>query len=168
MKIIRVLDKGLTTLVTAVLVLSFAVMLGLAATQVILRGVFHTGILWGDVAARHLVIWVGFFGAYLATREDKHFHIDVLTRFLGPRARVWFAACSDLFASVICCFLVRASWTFVTVGMDPEAILFLHIPQSAVAMVVPGGFALIMVQFLLRMVESVNRALGGSPEKEPA
>jgi len=168
MKVLRAVDRLLTGLVSGLLVLAFTLMLGLAAAQVILRGAFHAGILWGDIAARHLVIWVGFFGAFLATRGDKHFHIDVLTRFLKPLARVWFAAFSDLFASVVCYFLIRASWTFVTVGMDPEATLFLHIPQAAAAMIVPCGFGLMMVQFLLRMVESINRALRGNPQEEPA
>ncbi len=167
MKILRAADRLLTALVWALLILTFSLMLGLAATQVILREFFHTGILWGDVAARHLVIWVGFFGAYLATRSDKHFHIDVLTRYLRPRARVWFAAFSDFFAAVICYFLIRASWTFVTVGMDPDATLFLHIPQSSVAMIVPCGFGLMMLQFLLRTAENVHRALTGRLE-EPA
>ena len=48
-------------------------------------------ILWGDMAARHLVIWVGFFGAYLATPWRRGISTSsVLTRFLGPRVRLWF------------------------------------------------------------------------------
>jgi len=162
MSVLRMFDRALTGLTTALLVITFSVMLGLAATQVVLRALFHTGILWGDVAARHLVLWVGFFGAFLATQGDKHFHIDILTRFLSPRARLWFAGFSDFFAAVICAFLVRASWTFVSVGMDPDAILFLHIPQAWAAMIVPAGFGLITVQFLLRTVESIRLAFRGS------
>jgi TRAP-type C4-dicarboxylate transport system permease small subunit len=161
MKTLRTFDRALTSVVMVFLVSTFAIMLGLAAVQVFLRGVFHTGLLWGDVAARHLVIWVGFFGAYLATRENKHFHIDVLTRFLSERIRLWFAAFSDLFAAVICILLLQASVTYLTVGLDAESTLFLGIPQRTVAMIVPAGFGLITVQFLLRMVESIVQALRG-------
>lgn len=98
MKITRLIDRVLTAVVTVVLICAFSIMLGLAVLQVFLRDTFHTSIGWGDVAARQLVIWVGFLGAYLATRSNKHFHIDVLTRFLGPRVRLWFDAFSDLFA----------------------------------------------------------------------
>ena len=166
MKYLRLADRGLTAAVSALLVLSFAVMLGLAALQVILRGVFQTGLLWGDVAARQLVMWVGFFGAYLASRENRHFRIDVLTRFLPDRARLWFSAVSDLFAAVICYFLLRASLTFVDVGIDPDAIAFLHIPQRWIAMIIPAGFALVMVQFLVRMGVSVENALRGTVPEE--
>ncbi len=168
MKFLRTVDRALTAIVTTVLVLSFGVMLGLAALQVILRTAVQEGIIWGDVAARHLVLWVGFFGAYLATRENRHFRIDILTRFLHERIRLWFAAFSDLFAAVVCYFLFRASVTFVNVGMDPEATLFLHIPQTLVAWIVPGGFVLIMLQFLIRMVESIRSALEGAPREGAA
>ena len=138
-------------------------MLGLAFLQVFLRDTFHTGLPWGDVAARQLVIWVGFFGAYLATRSGRHFHIDVLTRFLGPRLRLWFNALSDIFAALICFFLVIASRTFVTVGLDPGATLFLGIPQTAAASIVPAGFGLITAQFLLRSIDGLISAIRGMP-----
>lgn len=169
MKILRTFDRALTSVVMAFLVVAFATMLGLAVVQVFLRGAFHTGLLWGDVAARHLVIWVGFFGAYLATRENKHFHIDILTRFLSERLRLWFAAFSDLFAALICFLLMQASVTYLTVGLDAESTLFLGISQRTVAMIVPIGFGLMMVQFLLRMVESIVQAVRGpAPEGEKA
>jgi TRAP-type C4-dicarboxylate transport system permease small subunit len=162
-KVIRLIDRALTAVVTVVLICSFSVMLGVAFLQVFLRDAFHTGIPWGDVAARQLVIWVGFFGAYLATRSNKHFHIDVLTRFLGPRLRLWFSAFSDVFAALICFLLVIASRTFVTVGLDAGATLFLGIPQTAAASIVPAGFGLITAQFLLRTIDGLTAAIRGLP-----
>ncbi len=163
MKVVRLIDRLLTAVVTAVLICSFSIMLGLAFLQVFLRDTFHTGIPWGDIAARQLVIWVGFFGAYLATRSNRHFRIDVLTRFLGPRLRLWFNALSDIFAAFVCFFLVIASRTFVTVGLDPGATLFLGIPQTAAAAIVPAGFGLITAQFLLRTIDALGAAIRGVP-----
>ena len=137
-------------------------MLALSVLQLLLRGTLHTSISWGDVAARQLVIWVGFFGAYIATRGGKHFHIDVLTRLFPPRARLWINSVTDLFTAVVCFFLVRAGATFVSAGLDPHATLFLGIPQTAAAMIVPAGFALITLQLLFRTLESVRKALGGA------
>ena len=166
MRVIRLIDRALTAIVIVVLICAFSLMLGLAALQVFLRGAFHTGIPWGDVAARQLVIWVGFFGAYLATRSDKHFHIDVLTRFLGERLRVWATVLSDLFAALICFLLVTASRTFVSVGLDANATLFLGIPQTAAAAIVPAGFALIAVQFVLRTIEGFVAAVRSVPPRK--
>ena len=166
MKIVLLIDRGLTALVTGLLICSFTLMIGLAAAQVLLRQLMHTSILWADVAARHLVIWVGFFGAYLASRSERHFHIGFLARFLGPRSRPWFNAVADLFAALICGFLVVAGWTFVTVGLDPRAVVFLGIRQSTAALIVPAGFLLMALQFGLRTIQSLEKAIRGKPEKE--
>ena len=165
MSVLRAVDRVLTKAVTWLLMFFFVMMLGIAALQVLLRLFLHTGIPWGDIAARHMVLWVGFFGAYMATREDKHFHIDILTRFLHPKLKAWFAAFSDLFAIVICYFMLQASLTFVSVGMDADSMLFLQVPQRAVAIIVPLGFGLILIQFLLRMIENIVRGVRG-PEAE--
>jgi TRAP-type C4-dicarboxylate transport system permease small subunit len=167
MRIVALVDRGLTALVTVLLVCSFTLMLGLAAAQVLLRQLVHANLLWGDLAARHLVIWVGFFGASLASRGERHFHIGFLARFLGPRSRPWFNVVSDLFAAVICGFLVAAGWTFVTVGLDPRAVVFLGIRQSTAALIVPAGFLLMALQFSLRTIQSLVKAIHGEPDEEP-
>ncbi len=168
MTILRVFDRALTAVVSGLLVLAFSLMLGLAALQVFLRFFLHTGLLWGDIAARNLVIWVGFFGAYLATRENKQFRIDVLTRLIPPRLRLWLAALTDLFAAAVSYFLLRASITFVEVGIDPDSVAFLKIPQTVIAMIVPVGFGLIVIQFVLRLIESIVGALGKPAPEEHA
>jgi TRAP-type C4-dicarboxylate transport system permease small subunit len=168
MRIVRLIDRGITTLVTAALVFSFAVMLALAAGQVVLRQAFHGNLPWGDLAARHLVIWVGFFGAYLASRRAQHFHIGFLARLAGPRTLPWLHAVVDLFAAVICAFLVSAGWTFITVGLDPHATLFLGIRQAQAALIVPIGFLLMTVQFVLRTIQGVAKGLRGEAEEVPA
>jgi TRAP-type C4-dicarboxylate transport system permease small subunit len=168
MRLMQTLDRSITAIVTVLLVLAFSIMLGMAALQVFLRFFLHTGLIWGDVAARSLVIWVGFFGAYLATRENKHFRIDVLARLLPSRSRFALTALTDLFAAVVCYYLLQASINFVSIGIDPEAIAFYKIPQSVIAMIVPVGFGLMIVQFLLRTIDSVTHAIQGTQFEEPA
>jgi TRAP-type C4-dicarboxylate transport system permease small subunit len=164
---LKLLDRVLTIIVTSLLVIAFALMLGLAVLQLFLRGTFHYSISWGDIAARQMVIWVGFLGACLATRGGKHFRIDVLSRLFPPLVRLWITAFSELFAAVVCLFLVQAGATFVTAGLDPRAVLFLGIPQTAAALIVPVGFGLIALQLLLRAVESAARAVRGIPPQGP-
>ncbi|HLX12261.1 MAG TPA: TRAP transporter small permease subunit [Bacteroidota bacterium] len=150
MKVVSAIDNALTQLVRAALIVVFLLMLSLAVLEVALRFFFNYGIGWADIAARNLVMWVGFLGAALATREDKHFHIDILTRFLGKRQRVWFEALSSLFAAVICGFLGYASITFVQ--SESDAIAFLNVPTYVIELIVPIGFFIIMAQFILRAI----------------
>ena len=70
-----------------ILVAIVLLMVTMSFLQIILRA-FSIGILWGDIFLRHLVLWVGFIGASLATREEKHINIDVLSRLLNEKRKV--------------------------------------------------------------------------------
>jgi len=143
------------------LVTLFGVMMSLAFIQVFLRYFFNNSILWGDTATRTLVIWVGFLGAVIATGENKHFHIDVLTRFLKKRHETWFQSFSNLFAAVICFFLGQASVTFL--GLDSETRTFLDIPIFIVELIIPAGFFLMMIRFVLRMAFNLIEIFQSGP-----
>jgi TRAP-type C4-dicarboxylate transport system permease small subunit len=165
MKFIQVIDSVLTRVVNIALVALFIVMLSLAVVQLGLRYFLNNSILWGDIAARTLVIWVGILGAVLATRDNKHFHIDVLTRFLKIHHQLWFQRFSNLFAAVICFFLGQASVTFVELDLQSKA--FLDIPMFVIALIIPIGFYLMMIQFLLRMLIPDAVPLDHGPLQEP-
>jgi len=50
------------------LVVLLAVMIGLAAWQIVARNMLDTAIIWGDPLLRTLVLWVGFLGAVAAVK----------------------------------------------------------------------------------------------------
>ena len=60
-----------------------SIMILLAFLQIILRNVFSSGISWGDPLVRYLVLWVGFIGASLASKEGKHITIEVFSRWFS-------------------------------------------------------------------------------------
>ena len=157
MKFVRAIDNAVSRVIDVSIVVLFVVMLTLAVVQVFLRYFFNGGILWGDVAARTLVIWVGFLGAMTATREAKHFSVDVLTRFLKMKHQFWLQSISSLFAAVICFFLAQAGVTFL--GLESGNKTFLDLPAVATEVIVPIGFYLMAFQFLLRMVISVSEGV---------
>jgi TRAP-type C4-dicarboxylate transport system permease small subunit len=161
MRALALINRVLSSVVTVVLVAAFAVMLLLSVTQILLREVFHASIPWGDIAGRHLVIVVGLLGAGRAAAKGRHFRIDVLTRFLPQAPRRWARVLADLFAVVVCGFLVLAGRTFLTVGLDPSAVLFPGVRQSTAALVVPVGFSLIGFQFLLNAARGALKAIRG-------
>jgi TRAP-type C4-dicarboxylate transport system permease small subunit len=154
MKIIQGIDTAITRVVNFSLVILFLGMAGLAIMQVFLRYFFNSGVMWADIAARNLVLWVGMLGGILATREVKHFHIDILTRFLSSRNQIWFRAFSDLFSAVICFFLGQASISFL--ALDTETRTFFNLPVVIIEVIIPIGFYLMMVQFLIRMILTLN------------
>ncbi|MGD0038444.1 MAG: TRAP transporter small permease subunit, partial [Bacteroidota bacterium] len=69
MKTLKTFDLALNKAEGALLILMLSIMVLVAFSQVMLRNVFHTGINGADVLLRHLVLWIGFLGAAIATSE---------------------------------------------------------------------------------------------------
>ena len=67
----------------ALLVFLLSAMIVLAATQILLRNFLDSGFVWIDPLLRVLVLWLGLIGATVATRNNRHIRIDLLSRFFS-------------------------------------------------------------------------------------
>ena len=72
------LDETIARIEKYLLVLLLSLMIVLAFLQIVLRNFFETGLSWGDVLVRYLVLWVAFIGAALATKEGRHINMEIL------------------------------------------------------------------------------------------
>jgi TRAP-type C4-dicarboxylate transport system permease small subunit len=160
-KFFKVIEDLLAGVVNIVLVVLFFTMLGFAVLQICLRYFFGGGILWGDILARNLVMWVGFLGAVLATREDKHFHIDVLTRFLTFRWQLYLRSITNLFSAIVCYFLGQAATTFLQ--LDPDGKAFLNVPTVVAGSILPVGFYLMMILFVIQSIVGLTEGIRYHP-----
>ena len=102
MGLLHWLDHWLASLERALVVLLLTGLLGLGLLQVIERNVLASGIFWADELLQHMVLWLGFLGASLATREHRHLSIDVLSHFLPTRWQLWLGLLVNTVALVLC------------------------------------------------------------------
>ncbi len=79
------LEEKISRLEQVFVTILLTMMILTAFFQIVLRNFFDTGISWGDSLVRYLVVWVGFIGAAIATKEGKHISIDVVSRWLTDR-----------------------------------------------------------------------------------
>jgi len=165
MKGIEALDRRLAKVETVLLVVFLGIMVVLAFTQVVLRNAFGTGLIWGDTLVRHMVLWAGFIGGALAAFEGRHISMDALTKFLSPRVRTAAEVLTNLFATVVCYYLTAASWTFLTAEMESGGEFILSLPGWVAMVIIPFGYALIMVHFALKVVERAVAFLQPHAEK---
>jgi len=73
--------------------------------------------------AKRLTLWLALLGASLATAQGKHINVDVVMRFLSPRARVPMAVLGWVAAAVVS---ITASWGF----FDYVVVEELHSPAT--------------------------------------
>ncbi len=163
MKILLRIDDFLTRIEGALLVLFLSVMIILSFVQVILRNALAENLLWGDILLRHLVLWIGFVGAALATSKDRHINIDALTRFLTPTLKAASKIVTNLFAAAVCYFLFQASLTFLGNELSDGSTVYGEIPAIYSQIIIPVGFATIIFHFLVRVVAGIHGLLTRNP-----
>ena len=151
---LRSLDRILSKVEMAFLVLFLGSMVVLAFVQVALRNILGSSFMWADTIVRHLVLWAGFMGAAMATREERHISVDALTKFLSQRTKHAIAVVTGLFAAVVCYFLAGAAWQFLLDEKGSGDEIVLSIPTWVALSVIPLGYGLLTFHFFIRVLDN--------------
>ena len=133
---------------TGALVVLLCSMIGLAATQIILRNVFESGLVWADPLLRIMVLWLAVIGGLAASRDQRHISIDVLTRFLRPRAAAVVAVIVSLVVAGVCGLVSASSYVMVKEAFDYQDIGLWGQPAWMFQAILPLGFALMTWRYL--------------------
>jgi len=124
----------------------------LAAWQVLARNFFDGGLLWGDGFVRVAVLWVTLIGAMVASRTDDHIRMDVISRYLPEGLRRLSARLTAVFTALICGLFAWFSTTFVIEEMEYGTMAFGEVPAWACALVMPVGFGIMALRYVLHAV----------------
>ncbi|HBF13065.1 MAG TPA: hypothetical protein DDW49_06730 [Deltaproteobacteria bacterium] len=153
LRLIFALDRGLARIEGWLLILILIVMLVMTSMQVILRNFFDTAIGWGDVFARHLVLWIGFFGATLSTKDDRHIKIDALLNVIPKKFHPIIQIFVTIFCILVCTLLANAAYRFMHDEKMANTFLFGHVPNWYFLIIMPLGFYLIAFRYVVRLLE---------------
>lgn len=137
--------------------------MGLALYQIILRNVMGTGIAWGDVLVRLMVLWLGMAGAMAATRQRKHISVDLITRYLSARWRRAAQALTTLFAGAVCLTACYHSLLFVLSERAFGSLAFAQVPYWVCVSILPAAFLVIAVRYLIQFFLTVIPGPGAAP-----
>jgi TRAP-type C4-dicarboxylate transport system permease small subunit len=168
MRPILFIDKWLEKISGWMLVLILGVMIVMAFGQVVLRNFFDTGIEWGDIFLRHLVLWVGYFGAVIATGEGRHLRIEFVSKLVPQKIRKIFFIITSIFAGSICYFLMLAAISFVQLEIESETTLILDLQSWYFIIIIPIGYAMLMFRFIVRALNWLVEIFQGNWETSEA
>ena len=167
MNIIKSISRVLAMLERSIIVVLLTVMVLLAFLQVVLRNVFSTGFFWADPFLRHLVLWIGFLGASLATSKEKHINLDIVSRLASPRITNGIRIATNLFASIVTSLLAHAGWTFLVsergTGDIALSVGRIEVPAWWLQLIIPIGFGLMAFRFLIRTAGHVMECIHPPP-----
>jgi len=148
-KISRVEQVFVTILLTMMILMAFF--------QIVLRNFFDTGLSWGDSLVRYLVVWVGFIGAAIATKEGKHINIDVVSRWLTGPGSNYIQLISYFFSTVICGLLTLAAIKFIRFEAQMGSTVFFKLPVWVPEIIIPVTFGLMTLRYAVRFLSEFAR-----------
>ena len=141
------------------LVLLVGALIGTAFAQIILRNLLSVTFLWTDPLVRHLVLWCGFVGAMIATRQGKHIRIDALLRLLSPPLLDLIQASTSFFSALVCFILTWVSLGFLGDEMALNTRTFLQIPTWKLQLIFPLTFGVMGFRFLFQCGSKLRTVL---------
>ena len=124
-------------------------MILLACAQIFLRIFYSSGIVWADPLLRYMVIWVGLFGAAVATKQSNHISIDIISHLVPEKFLVWLHALINLFSASVCIALTYAAVIFVRDEAFYGGRGILDIPSWWLNLAYPIAFGIIAGRFLI-------------------
>lgn len=144
-KIIQIVEDSLVVICLSSILL-------VAILQIILRNLFNSGLIWGDSMLSVLVLWLGLAGSIVASRQDKHINIDVLSQYIADEYKIYIKKSTSLFAAFICLVISYYSFEFVKMEFYLSEEAFANIPVWVTESIIPFAFFVMGVRYTLRTV----------------
>jgi len=134
------------------LVTLLGLMIILASTQILLRNFFDSGIVWIDPILRVLVLWLGLIGATVATRDNKHIRIDLLSRFFRRNTHRLIQTLVGQICAWTCLVIAWHGMKWIQLDYADGLTSFAGIPAWMLEIIVPLSFALIGLRYFIMSV----------------
>lgn len=131
-----VVDRVLEAATVGLMLAAVAV----SCLQVVLRYVFHSGLPWPEEFATWVFTWAVFLGMAVATGRDAHISIDVVTRLLPPRQKLWLETFNRAIMAAACIMFMVHGWDYVSRAIAASPAL--QWPMKYFFLAVPVGGAL--------------------------
>ena len=165
--VLRALDRFEDYLAAALL----ASITLLTFTQVVLRYVFDTGLIWALEATTYLFGWLVLIGMSIGVRTNSHIAVDLLLSALPPRVRrlgvfigIAFCLAYALLMFYGSATLISQLRTFGSLAHD------IPLPRWILLLSLPLGFALLSMRILqvgVGVMRGTSDGLGAANEGAP-
>lgn len=159
MKLIRALLGLIHRFEDALLILLLISMVFLASSQILMRNLFDSGFLWIDPLLRLLVLWTGLIGATVASRDNRHIRIDLLSRVLPKKVHLAVQFMVGLFTAFVCGVIAWHGARWVRFDYEDGLLGFHGLPAWLLESIIPLAFGLIAVRYLIHSIDWLIQCL---------
>lgn len=151
----RFLKRTIHLLEDSLLITLLVSMIFLASGQIILRNFFDMGIIWIDPLLRVLVLWSGLIGATIASRNNKHIRIDLISRFFSRPVHMIMQIFISLFTAAVCFIIAWYGAQWVLLDYQDNLTAFSGLPSWILEIIIPVAFGLIALRYMMHSYSSL-------------
>ena len=151
---IQKVDKCLSMIENAVIILGLSAMFLILLAQVIMRYVFSRPLTWSEEAARYIFVYVSFIGISYAYRQKGHIRMEGVVNLFPQAVRRGLEVLINLGTIALFCYMIPFSFRFIGIQAGVKATAT-HIPMSIVYTALPLGMALSCVRLLISSLRIV-------------
>ena len=151
---IQKVDKCVSMIENAVIILGLSAMFLILLAQVIMRYVFSRPLTWSEEAARFIFVYVSFIGISYAYRQKGHIRMEVVVNLFPQAVRRGLEVLINLGTIALFCYMIPFSFRFIGIQAGVKATAT-HIPMSIVYTALPLGMALSCVRLLISSLRIV-------------
>jgi len=142
--------KSLSEILNSALAILLAAMSILVLGNVILRYIFHSGIMWSEEMSRYLFVWMIIIGIIVAFKENLHFGVDIVTKALPKTTQKVFAIVSNIIILYILWILLKGSWEMTMLNINTTA------PVTGLPLkFVYGGGMVLSISIIVLVVKNI-------------
>lgn len=144
------LDDAICGAEKTTLIMCMGFMVALVFGQVVLDFLpHHYGINWSEELATYMLIWSGFLGGSIATKDKRHLVVDIIPKLMpeGSRTRRTIERVSLVIATCYCAFLFQLSVKFVA-ATDKVSLSQMAVPLQIVQLIIPVTFGVMLFRFI--------------------
>lgn len=123
---------------------------------------FELSFLWIEPLVRHLVFLAAFFGGAIATGENQHIKIDLMSKILERSKYSFLEVLLEKIVLIACVvasvILAKAGWDLVSVEREYGHEVFLGIHSADLISIIPFGMGFIALRFFLNLFLKTKKA----------
>lgn len=150
--LVRKVDSWLGLGEQAALVAMLCIVVLVAATHALLDRVFHIHLEFKDEVIRGGTFAIAMLGMAYATQQARNLAMDLISRRLSPRARLFLKVVLGLFTIFIVALMIRAGLKNADLQQSTDGFL----SPRRIAYMIPAGGALVVLHAALHVVIDID------------
>ena len=152
MKFILKLEAKLAKFEENLLCIIMLSMIFTSVMQIILRNIFNSALVDADIFVRSLVLWLGFLGANLAVRRNKHINIDLFSNIIQNKKFIKYRfIILNIFSCIISLVLFYLSIQYFELELENNMNAFYGVKTYYVFMIIPFSLFIMTLRFILQV-----------------